>query len=104
MRIQFSLLVIFLCTLFVLSGCNSTERKLASAKDAIPPPSDGVRRITVPELKALVDSNEAVIIDVRSDEAYKAGHIRGAKLIPYSDVATATGQLPKDKLIVFYCS
>lgn len=104
MRIPISLLVICLSGLFVLAGCNSTERKLAAVKDAAPPPSDGIRRITVPELKTLVDANEAFIVDVRSEDAYKAGHIRGAKLIPFSDVAKHMDELPKDKLIVTYCA
>ena len=43
-------------------------------------------------------------VDVRNEDAYNAAHIRGAKLIPLSDVEKRAGELPKDKLIVTYCT
>ena len=43
-------------------------------------------------------------MDVRSQDAYDLGHIPGAKLIPLDEIANRTKELPKDKLIVTYCS
>ena len=100
---------------FALIACNSAE-KLASQKPtanlntaakATPnaiPTSDGVRRITTVELRDLLSKGQAVVIDVRNEASYKAGHIRGAKLIPTSEFLARINELPRDKMIVTYCS
>jgi 3-mercaptopyruvate sulfurtransferase SseA len=91
-------------------SCNSAEWKNAKtaasapAPAAAPPQADGVRRVTVNELKDLVAKNEAFVVDVRNEAAYNSGHIRGSKLIPEGDVANRSDELPKNKLIVTYCS
>ena len=59
---------------------------------------------TTVELRDLLAKNEAVVIDVRNEPSWAAGHIRGAKLIPFADVVKHANELPKDKLIVTYCS
>ena len=110
MRHILSFIAMSMLGLFVLTACNSAEQTasksspLAAASPATKTPADGVRRVTVAELKDLLAKNEAVVIDVRNEEAYKAGHIRGAKLIPVADTLNHINELPKDKLIVTYCS
>lgn len=52
----------------------------------------------------MLAKNEAVVIDVRNQASYDAGHIRGSKLIPEAEVVNHIDELPKDKLIVTYCS
>jgi predicted sulfurtransferase len=110
MRRIFSLLAINLVALVVLSACNSAEQKATSAGPIAPQtpakiaPTDGVRRITVTELKDLLARNEAVVIDVRNQESYDQAHIQGAKLMPVADTLKHIDELPKDKLIVTYCS
>ncbi|MGB7925960.1 MAG: rhodanese-like domain-containing protein [Pyrinomonadaceae bacterium] len=68
------------------------------------PPGDGVRRITVAELREAVDKGTAVIVDVRSLDQYKTNHIKGALHIPEAEVAARSGELPPGKTIVTYCS
>lgn len=93
-----------------LTGCNSAEQKngSSSAKPAGQTANavyaDGVRRVTPTELQAMLSRDEAVVIDVRNQEAYNTAHVRGAKLIPESEVAKRSDELPKNKLIVTYCS
>jgi 3-mercaptopyruvate sulfurtransferase SseA len=92
----------------VLAACNSTDQtginsRTAGASSA-PTPADGVRRVTVPDLQNLVKTNGVFIVDVRNEDAYNAGHVRGAKLIPLADIDKRSGELPKDKLIVTYCA
>jgi rhodanese-related sulfurtransferase len=41
---------------------------------------------------------------VRNEASYNAGHVRGAKLIPVGEIANHLNELPKDKLIITYCS
>ncbi len=95
-----------------LAACNSAEMKQSQVAvsnspaptHTLPPPNDGVRRITVPELQEMLAKNQAVVIDVRNDAAYAQGHIKGAKLIPFTDIQNHLNDLPKDKMIVTYCS
>jgi 3-mercaptopyruvate sulfurtransferase SseA len=68
-----------------------------AAKAAIP-------RITVPELKALVDKKAVTLIDVRDADSYLAGHIPGALHIPMARIEGEIPYLPKDKPIVTYCT
>jgi 3-mercaptopyruvate sulfurtransferase SseA len=69
-----------------------------------PQSSDGARRITPVELRQLVKKDEALLVDVRSPEAYKAGHVKGARNIPAAEIGNRAGELPANKLIATYCS
>ena len=110
MRQIYSVLAIAMLGLAVLAGCNSAEHKSSSAgplASQTPPtvaPTDGIRRITVVELRSLVEKNEALVVDVRNQEAYNLSHIQGAKLIPVADTLKHIDELPKDQLIVTYCA
>jgi 3-mercaptopyruvate sulfurtransferase SseA len=63
-------------------------------------------RITADELKGLLGNKaDIVVVDVRSIESYKVGHIPGAISMPYADEIKARhGELPQDKTIILYCS
>lgn len=67
-------------------------------------PGDGARRITPAEARAALDKGEAIIVDVRGESSYEAGHVKGARLIPYSDLVARIDELPRDKMIITYCS
>jgi 3-mercaptopyruvate sulfurtransferase SseA len=108
MRLVFSFLVLSLLGALAQSGCNSAEQKNKGAtpvSTAAPAaPADGVRRVTVAELKDMLAKDQAIVIDVRNEASYNAGHIKGAKLIPVGEILNHVDELPKDKLIVAYCS
>lgn len=64
------------------------------------------RKITPSEAKARIDSGDKVIIlDVRTEEEFKSGHIPGAILIPNETIAkTRPDLLPDlDAEILVYC-
>jgi len=65
---------------------------------------DGVRRITPAEARQALDSGKAIIIDVRDESSYKAGHAKGALLIPVTEIEARVKELPRDKMIITYCS
>jgi predicted sulfurtransferase len=67
-------------------------------------PADGVRRVSVEELKAALEKNEAVVIDVRGEVEYDMGHIRGSRSLPLGLITSRADELPRDKLIVTYCA
>jgi rhodanese-related sulfurtransferase len=63
-----------------------------------------VNRIDGAEAKRLVDKGEAIIVDVRSRAAWDMGHVPGALHIPVDEVSAHLAQLPKNKLIITYCT
>ncbi|HEV3469245.1 MAG TPA: rhodanese-like domain-containing protein [Pyrinomonadaceae bacterium] len=75
-----------------------------NAQAPVQPPPNVVRRVTVAETKELVERGEAVIVDVRTKEQYDGGHIKGAVSLPRTELAARASELPKDKLLVFYCA
>ena len=44
-----------------------------------------------------------VVLDVRPEEEYRAGHVPGALSVPVGSLETILQDLPKDKEIVAYC-
>lgn len=113
MRLIFSFFAVAILALAVLTACNSNEWKTVSNSPGTPTGgapqpatahADGVRRVTVKELKDLLDKNEAMVVDVRTQASYDVGHIKGSKLIPEAEVANRRDELPRNKLIVTYCS
>lgn len=67
-------------------------------------PGDGVRRITPAEVRAALDKGEAIIVDVRGEGSFEAGHVKGARSIPYLDLLSRIDEFPRDKMIITYCS
>lgn len=65
---------------------------------------DGVRRITPAEARDAVAQGKAIIVDVRGEDSYKAGHIKNARWINLNDIGARAGELPRDKMIITYCS
>lgn len=108
MRFIISCLTTVIVGLGVLTACNSNEQKTRTSPQAsasvAPAANDGARRITVPELKDMLASNEAIVLDVRNQSSYDQAHIRGARLIPEAEIVNHLDELPRNKLIVTYCS
>ena len=94
-------------TLIACNSMDATKEKLAATAPtpaAKTTPGDGVRRITTVELRDAMATGEAIVVDVRTEMAFKEGRIKGARLIPVNEVLSKADELPKDKLIVTYCS
>jgi rhodanese-related sulfurtransferase len=62
------------------------------------------RRIPAAEAQKALAQGTAVLVDVRAAEAYQAEHAKGALSIPLAEVAARAGELPKDKLVITYCT
>jgi rhodanese-related sulfurtransferase len=61
--------------------------------------------VSVSQAKQMIDSNpELVILDVRTQSEYDAGHIQNATLIPVSELGGRLGELDKNKEILVYCA
>ena len=100
--------------LAVLVACNSQEgsrsgntAQRAQTPQTNQPPAnslDTARRITAEELHRLWQKDEVLIVDTRTEPAFRQGHIRGAILIPTNEFASRADELPKSKMIVTYCT
>lgn len=55
------------------------------------------------ELRARLASGEVVLIDVRPEEEFAAGHIEGARSIPIEELERRLDELPANHEIVAYC-
>lgn len=94
----------------VFAACNATDKTAKSNTKPSPVPgadtvyADGARRVTADEMNTMVKNGQAIIVDVRNQASYDAGHIPGAKLIPAGEILNHLNELPRDKMIVTYCS
>ena len=86
------------------STTNSNATAQATKPTPAKPAADEARRISVQETQTAIAAGKAVIVDVRDEAAYKAGHIKGAKSIPLPRFEERASELPKDKLIITYCA
>ena len=63
------------------------------------------KRISNVEVKQMLDQKKPVtIVDVRGINAYKAGHIPTSISMSSGEISSRHKELPKNKLIVLYCS
>ena len=64
-----------------------------------------VPRITIDELKALMDQQAVLLIDVRDPESFAKGRIPGAVNVDYTQVLKEAGKFTGEKrTIVTYCA
>jgi rhodanese-related sulfurtransferase len=59
--------------------------------------------ISTDELLSRIKSNDVIIIDVRPDEEYKNGHIKGSVSFPLAELKDRLDEIPKDREVVAYC-
>ena len=105
MRLKFIFCVMVLAVALVFAACNATDH-VANTNTKGPETvyADGARRITIDELEGMLKAGTAVVIDVRNQAAYDLGHIPGSRLIPAGEILNHISELPRDKMIVTYCS
>ena len=81
--------------LMVLTGCGGQVME------------NSYQQITQEEAKNMMDINpDAIILDVREQHEYDAGHIVGAFLLPVGTISndTAAAVIPaKDSVVLVYC-
>jgi rhodanese-related sulfurtransferase/predicted transcriptional regulator len=62
-----------------------------------------LRTMTRDDLRARLRDGDVVVLDVRPDPEYAAGHIRGAISIPIAELKTRLGEIPEGADVVAYC-
>lgn len=63
----------------------------------------GYKDVSTEEAKQLIDDNEVVILDVRTEEEYKEGHIPNSILIPISEIVDKMDELDKAEQYLVVC-
>ncbi len=82
------------------------ERHIAEVSalaDAFFGQADGARPVTFDELDEMAAHGSVVVVDVRPEAEYAAGHLDGAVNIPVSELASRLSEIPPDAKVVAYC-
>jgi rhodanese-related sulfurtransferase len=64
---------------------------------------DELEAMSATALMERLSDGSVVVLDVRPEEEYRAGHIPGALSVPVDSLEAALQTIPKDKEIVAYC-
>jgi rhodanese-related sulfurtransferase/DNA-binding transcriptional ArsR family regulator len=64
---------------------------------------DEFEPVTPDELAQRMTDGEVVVLDVRPEQEYAAGHIAGAVSMPVADLPERLDELPREKQYVAYC-
>lgn len=89
------LLSLLTAVVFALTGC--TAQKTAEST---------YRQISQEEAKQMMNAGGVIVLDVREQDEYDAGHIAGAVLLPVGtvDETSAQNAIPsKDSTVLVYC-
>lgn len=85
---------LMLAMLLVLTGCGGTTAE------------NTYQQITQEEAKNMMDTQEAIVLDVREQDEFDAGHIPGAVLLPVGTITkdTVAAVIPElDSVVLVYC-
>ena len=88
------ILFVLLMMVFVITGCGGNTKMST------------YQQISQEEAKAMMDTQEVIILDVREQKEYDAGHIPHAVLLPVGSITkdTASTVIPaKDTVVLVYC-
>lgn len=102
--------------MLLLAGCREgapaaaipaagTARPYPTAVPAITEASQDIPRISVDQLWQRLQGGESiVVVDSRSRDEYNIEHIAGAISLPEQELAARANELPRNSLLVFYCT
>jgi rhodanese-related sulfurtransferase len=64
---------------------------------------DEVEQLSAEELEQRLARDQVVLLDVRPESEYRAGHIAGARSAPLAELPSLLAKLPRRREIVAYC-
>ena len=64
---------------------------------------DGVEQLSAEELAIRLERGDVVVLDVRPETEFRAGHIAGARSMPVEVLDALVDELPKRREVVAYC-
>jgi rhodanese-related sulfurtransferase len=65
----------------------------------------GIKWVNAGAAQDLIKQNDVLLLDVRTSQEFRSGHIKGAKLLPVLELESRVGEIAdwKDRQIVVYC-
>ncbi|MCZ7381868.1 MAG: rhodanese-like domain-containing protein [Candidatus Methanoperedens sp.] len=93
MKPIYSIIFVSSLILAAISGCISTTT----------PEKAQYTDVSIQQAKEMIDRGDVLILDVRTQEEYDAGHIKNSTLIPVQVLDKRLNELPHDKKILVYC-
>jgi rhodanese-related sulfurtransferase len=63
----------------------------------------GIEQVSAEELERRLAADQVVLLDVRPEPEYRAGHIAGARSTPIEELPLLVTDLPRRREIVAYC-
>lgn len=103
-------LLVAMSALGLLMGCGSDPSQTRAAEGEVAPavvPSPASTRVisAADLLSRLEEENPPVVLDVRSPEEFREGHVPGALNIPYDEIDASLDSLGqyRDREVVVYC-
>jgi rhodanese-related sulfurtransferase len=63
----------------------------------------GIEQVSADELEQRLARGEVVVLDVRPESEYRAGHIAGARSAPIPALASLAPKLPRRREVIAYC-
>ena len=90
--------IILLIMTIIFTGCNNMDNNQTSNEVTY-------KRINAKQAKEFMESEDVIILDVRTLEEYNAGHIENAVLLPVTDISNKGEEIlsNKDSKILVYC-
>ncbi len=90
------ILFIVIVITIILTGCTTM---INDQKTTI------YKKISPEEAKEIIESEDVIILDVRTQEEYNGGHIENAVLLPVNDISSKAEEVltDKDAKILVYC-
>lgn len=87
----------------VIAGCGGFLILLNTIINSIG--NKGITMVTARDAQDLVKKSAVTIIDIRTPEEYRNGHLKTAKLIPVAEIRSSPGEisLRKTSPILVYC-
>ena len=85
---------VILCLGMLLTGCGNSAEE------------NSYRQISQEEAKAMMDTQDVIILDVREQHEFDAGHIPDAALLPVGSIteASAAAVIPEmESVVLVYC-
>ena len=64
---------------------------------------DGMEKVSLEQLQERNARGEVVVLDVRPEAEFHAGHIPNALSIPFKNLPARLGEIPADREVVAYC-
>ena len=69
-------------------------------------PGEPYYRIDLDETKEMLEKegDKVIVVDVRRDDEWVAGHVKGAMHVPIDDLLDRMDEVPQDKKLLFICA